>query len=493
MDLLIDIGITESRALLISEGSPRSIYIEDYSIKNISGNIYKGRVENITKSLGCAFVNIGEEKDAMLHFDDSTQDVNKGDEILVQVVREPLGNKGARVTMNLSLPSKNSVLLVGSSDINISRKINNSNRRNELFNLGKSLTTYGDDLGIIFRTSCESIPNHEIEKEFHYTKNVWEKINRTWKYIKGEALLFESSSFLGYIKREYINPNISKIYINRYDKQEEILEFIKDNDLSIEVSSIEAGIDRLPLIKESIEYALSRKFNTKGGGNIVVDETEALTIIDINSASLSNNIDHEKNFLKVNLESIDKISQILSLRSSCGIILIDFINMKEESSRNAVQNEIQNKFSEYNIKAKVHGFTSLGILEISRARKAKPLKDFIYLREEGSRETTEYSLKNMENDLLRAFYKMTKSNFKVNVSEEIYNLIEKINFKKSLLSTYSINIEVLKLKDFKGYYILKDGESGFARISIGKKNYIGKIDEFNEDETSLTINITKMK
>lgn len=493
MNLFIDIGVSQSRGLIIDGNNPRSIYLEDYAIKNISGNIYKGRVENITNSLGCAFVNIGEEKDGMLHLDDCTSSIKKGDEILVQVIREPSGSKGARLTMNLSIPSRNSVLLVGSDEINISRKINNSNRRSELFKLGKSLTLNEEKLGIIFRTSCEGISDEEITKEFTYIKSVWDKIKKTWTYIKGESLLFEASSFLSYIKREYINSSINKIYVNRKESREEILGFIKEDNLNIEVSSIEECIERLNLLKESIKYATSRKFNTSSGANIIVDETEALTIIDVNSAALSSNKGHEESSLNVNLDAIEKISQILSFRSSSGIILIDFINMKEESSMEKVESEVIKSFNEYNIKAKVHGFTKLGILEISRAKKTKPLNDFLYLREEEKVESPLFSLKNLENDLLINLYKKTRSSFKVNVSDLIYNAMEKTSFINSMKNIYSIVVEPTLIKDFKGYYILENNESSFARLSIGKRNYIGKVDEFIEDETSLSLKIRKMK
>ncbi|KMT21550.1 ribonuclease E/G [Clostridium cylindrosporum] len=493
MNLIIDIGIAQSRALLLRKEKPVSIYTEDYSSKNISGNIYKGRVENITESLGCAFVNIGESKTGMLHFDECTHTIKKGEELLVQVIREPSGNKGARLSMKLTLPSKNSVLLVDCNDINISRNITDSKRRSELLSLGKRLTKGEEALGIIFRTSCINIHDEEIINEYLYTKKTWDKINSSWKYIKGESLLFEANNFIDYIKREYITSSIEKIYINREDESDEIKRFVKENSFEAKVLSIEESIDKLNLLKGYIEYSVKRNFDASDEVNIVIDETEALTIIDVNFASTNKSKDLEKCLLDANIKAVEKISQVISLKSSSGIILIDFINMKKEESKKVLEGEVERCFKKYGLKAKIHGFTKLGLLEVSKAKKSRVLRDVVYRKDNPNFLNPFYSVKNLENDILNMIYKNSKTSFNVFVSEDIYEAINIVDFIDVMKKVYSVKIETKKIRDFNGYYIGENLDVDFARISYGKRTLVGKIESFNEDDTSFSIKVIKKK
>lgn len=492
LDLIVDIGISQSRALLTSREVPVSLYLQDYSLKNISGNIYKGRVENITESLKCAFVNIGEEKSGMLHFDDCTRTVKKGDEILVQVTREASGNKGPRLTMNLTIPSKSIVLIIDSKEINISRSITNKIRRKELSVLGKELTSK-ESLGVIFRTQCEGFDSSEIVEEYNQLKATWDNISKKWLYIKGEKLLFEASSFLNYLKREYINSSINNIYINREEEKDILEEYIKENNLNIKVFLPSESMEKIPLIKNAIDYSLERSFEFKDGGNIVFDETEALNIIDVNSAYQQKEASLEEVFLKTNINSIDKIVQIISLRNSSGIILIDFIDMKRKSSKEKVIEELYSKFREYNIKATIHGFTSLGILEISKAKKSRPLRPSVYVDGSNKIKRELYSIKNLENEIIYNLYKKNIKSFNIVVSESIYHEINEIGFISYMKDLYSVDIQLEKMKDFNEYYIEDKKEDKFARISIGKRNIIGEIVNLDEEDNYLSIKISKVK
>lgn len=486
MDLILDIGISQNRCVLLKNEKVINIYVEDSSDVSIAGNIYKGRVENIEKSLKCAFVNIGEKKCGILHFEDCLYEIKKGDEILVQVTRQPSKNKGPRLSMNISIPCKNIVLLANSSDINISKKITNKSKRKELFNLGKSIIE--NNIGIIFRTECENISKEEILEEYQSVKDIWNNISNKWQYIKGEGVLYTSSGFMNYIKREFINHFIEKIYVNREKVKQDILSYVNENKLNINVSTPLEGIEKLNFLKSSIEEALGRKFLTSFGGNIIVDETEALNIIDVNSSSLNSKSGDD--FEKLNINAIDEISKVILLKNLSGIILIDFINMKEESSKKVVKDKIEESFVNYGIKARVHDFTELGILEISRAKKQKSLKDTIYPN--GHNKSLAYTLKNLENDLVILLNKKGKNSLNINVSYELYDFIEKINFIEEMKKVYNINLTIEKLRDFKDYYILEDKESSFARISIGNKNVIGKIESIIDEEKSLSIKINKI-
>lgn len=486
MDLILDIGISQNRCVLLNNGKVTNIYVEDCDNVGIAGNIYKGRVENIEKSLNCAFVNIGEKKCGIIHFEDCLHEIKKGDEILVQVTREPSRDKGPRLSMKISISSKNIVLLANSNDINISKKITDKSKRNKLFNLGKTITE--KNIGIIFRTECENILNDEILKEYQKTKDIWNNISNKWQYMKGEGVLYTSSGFINYVKREFINHSIKKIYVNREEVKQDILSYINESKLNINISTPLEGIEKLNFLRNSIEEALGRKFLTDFGGNIIVDEAEALNVIDVNSSSL--NTKSGEDFEKININAIDEISRVILLKNLSGIILIDFINMKKESSKKVVKDKIEESFLNYNIKAKVHDFTKLGILEISRAKKQKSLKDVVCPN--GFDKSLAYILKNLENDLVILLNKKGKDFLNVNVSYDLYDFIEKVNFIEEMKKIYKIKINIEKLRDFKDYYISEGKESTFARISIGSKTVVGKIESILDEEKLLSIKINKI-
>lgn len=489
MDLLIDIGISQNRLVVLDKNKPKKIFLEDCNSKSISGNIYKGKVKSMINSLDCAFVDIGERKKGLLHFTDCIKPIKLGDEVLVQVIREPIGEKGARLSMDISLSSKNIVLLINSNEINISRKITDKSRRKELLDLSKKIVK--DNLGIIFRTQSEFLLEEDIISEYNHIKKVWENIISTWKYVKGEKALYKINDFLDNIKKEYINNNIEKIYINRENEKKNILEYINENNYNIELKSIEESVSRNKDIVNFIKGTLNRKFETEKGSNIVVDETEALTVIDVNSSSLKEESNIEKNSLCVNLASISKISEVIALRNLSGIIFIDFINMKSKDSRVEVINSLEESFLEFNIKAKIHKFTTLGILEISKAKKGKRLKDHIYIDNEQTIENPLYIIKNLENDILGMLYQNNKSSFDVNIGENIYNEINNISFIKNMLTIYGVKLKTNVISEINGYNILERDKSNFARISIGDRKIFGEIEDFSEDEKLIHLKVKK--
>lgn len=489
MELLIDIGIAQNRLVVLDENKPKRIFLEDYNSKSIAGNIYKGKVKSIVKALDCVFVDIGERKQGLLHFDDCIKDLNLGDEILVQVIREPIEEKGARLSMNISLSSKNIVLLINSNEINISRKINNKDKRKELSALSKKIVK--ENLGVIFRTQSEFALEDEIINEYNDIKKVWENIYSTWEYIKGEKALYKVNDFLDSIKKEYINDSLKTIYINREKEKKEILNYINSNNYSIEIKGIEESIKKNNQIKNIINNSLNRVFQTEKSSNIAVDETEALTIIDVNSAALKEENNIEANSLLVNLSVIDKISETMILKNLSGIILIDFINMKKKESKVKVIETLEESFLKYNIKAKIHRFTTLGILEISRAKKGKKLREYVYLNNNQYIFNPLYIIKNLENDILNRFYKGNKSEFNINVGENIYNVINNICFVNIMKNVYGIHLYINVISGLNEYNILDKDENKFIRIGIGDRKIFGEIEDFSEDESSFYIKVKK--
>ncbi|MEG2972875.1 MAG: ribonuclease E/G [Clostridium sp.] len=490
MKLYIDIGIAQSRLLLMEDGVPVDIYINDHTLKNTSGNIYKGRVENVASSLKCAFVNIGEDKNGLLHFSECSNMPKKGDELLVQVTREGVGDKGPRLTENLSIPSKNMVLLINDSDINISKKIQNKKVRNNLFNIGKTLLKEEDGFGVIFRTSCQNLAENDIEEEFKDLLKLSKNILSKWKFIKGSVKVYDGADFIDHIKREYISPKITDIYINSLAEIGVIMEYIIDYGYDCNIHNITETRKEMNIIQKTINKALEDKIETSSG-NIIIDEAEAFSIIDVNYNKIEGDTSKDKGPLKGNLDCCRAVATAIKLKNLSGIILVDFVNMEAEEDNNRVIDRLTSEFFKNNVKATIHGFTKLSLLEITRAKKALSLQRLVYKDRHKSVLRGEYYLKNLEDNVVELNSKSPQKDFTVYVSDDIFSCSQGVDFEREMLRIHNIKITLKCKKDITGYIIDNNHNSGFARVSIGSKNILGSVLELKEDGDNIYIKLHK--
>jgi ribonuclease G len=484
-ELYIDNGITQSRAAVYVDGRLDDLYVENHDDASISGNIYKGRIENIVPGLNAAFVNIGIGKNAILHFKSQNESSNyrRGNDILVQVVREASGDKGPRVSDEISIPGKYIVLLPGINRVYISQKINDESIVKSLNLLSKEFVEEG--FGVIFRTEAEDVNRDIIVSEYYYLRDLWNVIQKKINYIKPPEAVFNSRDFLNYITREFIKSDVDKIYVNRDRDRDYILTLL--SKVNPEINKIVEyqgkNFGMINNLSADIIDLLERKKTLKSGGYIVFDYTEACTAIDVNTGSYIGNENKESTVLTTNLEASSEIYRYIKMMNLSGIIVIDFINMNSEKSRNEIIESLKEKFNSDRVSSSVYGFTNLGLLEISRAKKGKPLHKLVYNEIYSSKYDSSYLLKEIENKCLRYSKHYNKINFDAFVQSGLYEDIQAFykDFNTEMKRLYGLNINFIKSDSVNGYELDRENREDRVSILIGEKKINGQLLTYSEE------------
>ena len=378
-NILIEKNEKSVTIAVIENGELAEIYNENNEEKRLEGNIYLGKVKNIVLGMESAFVDIGENKNALIHIKDilpkasnitgnlyedtSKIKINKiikpGEEIVVQVKKDCENQKGARVTKDIKLNGKLVIFIPYSKFITISQKIEKEEEKERLKKIVKEILP--SEYGIIIRTAAENKNKEEIEKEIKKLISLWNDIQGKIEKIKNKgnspAKLYDSSGIIGKIIVDLAENNLEKIYTNNKEISKEYPE------LKEKIEIIEKPLTKFEAINK---IKFNRKIWLKCGGFITIDETEALTAIDVNSAKFTGKSDVEKTVLKVNMEASKEIAKQVRLRDIGGIIIVDFIDMLEETDRNKIRDYIIECFKNDRSKVQVLEFTKLGLLEITR-------------------------------------------------------------------------------------------------------------------------------
>lgn len=495
-ELYIDRGITQSRAAVYIDGEMTELYTENHDDESLTGNIYKGRIENLVPGLNAAFVNIGTGKNAILHFKDNTSISNykRGIEILVQVIREASGDKGSRVSEEISLPGKYIVLLPKFNHIYISNKIKDEDTIDRLYNIAKNIE--GNGYGIIFRTEAEKIDDEVILEEYFYLKNLWDITSKRFEFIKPPELVFDSRSFLNYVVREYLKSDIDKVYVNRKE----------DIDFIFEVLNQHIGVNRdliqyseqdfrfINTLSNNMLKNLDKKTLLPSGGYLYIESTEALTTIDVNTGSFTGELNKEETILKTNEEACLEIFKMIKLLNLSGIIIIDFINMKSNKNNQIIRDYIRELFKNDRVQNSIYDFTHLGLLEMSRAKKGKKLVNIIYENESKGNYNISYILKEIENKCLRYSKHYNKQNFNIYAPQSLLEEVNSLNssFILDMKNIYGIGLNFIKSNSIKDYIIDRDLKAEPVAILIGDKKLTGELIDYKEDGTeNITIRIKK--
>ncbi|EYE88471.1 hypothetical protein Q428_07765 [Fervidicella metallireducens AeB] len=483
-EVYIDAGITQNRALVINDGRVTDLIIENNDNYNITGNIYFGRVENIVPALNAAFINIGTSKNAILDLNEclDNKNIKRGQGILVQVVREGVKEKGPKVTTNISIPGKTVVLLPFEKGIFISNKIEKTSKTEELKKEVKIMLR--NEFGVILRTEAFHESTEMIENEIEELRNFWNKIKNNIQFIKPPLMIFNSKDFYSYVLREIIKSDVERIYVNRHDVCEYIKQEIsgKKTEKVDKTKSVIYDINIFDKIEKTIMNSLNDKITLTSGGFLVIDETEACVVIDVNSGNYICGSNIDETILKTNIEAIDEIYNAVTLRNYSGIIIIDFINMMDEKHKEKVLEEIKMRFKEDKIKNDIYGFTSLGLLEMSRAKKGQSLAGFIYKKTDRQRLTTAYILKLIENECVKRskFYNIRE--FNIEISPETYEeFLSKYQFFiQGMKDNYDINVIVKKSNVVRNYRIASlDTKKDFVKVEFEDKRIFGEIIDFS--------------
>ncbi|MDQ7823252.1 MAG: Rne/Rng family ribonuclease [Candidatus Eremiobacteraeota bacterium] len=395
-EILISIDDLETRVAILEDGQLMEISFARE--ERLIGSIYKGKVANILPGMQAAFVDIGLERNAFLCMDDasailgedesidvrhlSIKDILKvNQETLVQIIKESIGTKGARVTTHITLPGRYLVLLPTAQYIGVSRRIEDEKERERLKKMAESIRT--SEFGLIVRTAAEGRDQEDLEKDFQFLVKLWEKIQNTSKKNRAPALIHQELTLVYKIIRDIFTPEVDRLIIDSKSEYEKVSELIDIISPRLK-SRMHLFNDRRSLfeaygLEAEIEKALRRKVWLDSGGYLIIDKTEALTVIDINTGKFIGKTSLADTILKTNLEAVPEIARQLRLRDLGGIIIIDFIDMERAEDRQRVLAELAEHLKLDRTKTHLVGITELGLVQLTRKRMNRDIDE--YLRE----------------------------------------------------------------------------------------------------------------
>ncbi len=409
-EILINITPQETRVALVENGVLVEVHIERNDAKGIVGNIYKGKVVRVLPGMQAAFVEIGLDRTAFLHARDvgaivingetetaeSTEEdedgkpstpaerpinelVREGQELLVQAVKDPIGSKGARLTTEISFPSRYLVYLPHRENIGISQRITTPETRDFLRSVVDTLKTQKKCTGgYIARTTAETTEMADLQQDMNILCRMWEKVAQRDKEKKAPALIYEDMPLAERVLRDFMRDQVERVYIDSketYDKVCELAkELVPDAIPRIEHYPGERPLFDLYSVDTEIKNALSRRVELKSGGHLVIDQTEAMTTIDVNTGRFVGKKNLEDTVFKTNLEAAQAIARQLRLRNIGGIIILDFIDMHNPSHQNQVLGALERGLERDSTKNSVSEFSSLGLVEVTRKRTRESLE-----------------------------------------------------------------------------------------------------------------------
>ena len=400
--IVINIDEFQSRAAIIEDEKVVEVLIEREEERRINANIYKGKVANVFPGMESAFVNIGLEKNAFLYVNDLREFEEKyldgicnserpiediltvGDEVVVQVLSEPRGTKGARVTTHYTIPGKYLVLMPNNNHIAISKKIKEEEERNRLEEIVRDLKP--ENMGVIIRTAAQGKSIFHFEREMEYLVKKWEDIEKKTSTAKIGEVLYKDNGIVATVLRDIFSNEIDELVIDNEEAYWEVIDYINafsEKTLKTKIklyNDDEIGIFERYGIEKEIENALKEEVRLECGGYLVIQKTEALISIDVNTGKNTGSYNLEQTVLNTNLEAAREIPRQLRLRNLGGIIIIDFIDMRLEEDKLKVLEALEQNLSKDRIKNNIVHFTDLGLIEMTRKRTGKPLYNYFQER-----------------------------------------------------------------------------------------------------------------
>ena len=388
LELLIIENQDEKNIAYLEDGVLKEYYKENKSKKRLEGNIYAGKVKDVLQGMQAAFIDIGEDKNAFLHIKDvlpkksnvtgnKKEDIEKykikdyikpNQSILVQVKKDSNNIKGARVSTNIQVPGKFVIILPENDFITVSQKIEDIEERKRLIDIVQKKKE-NMKMGIIIRTAANGRNEEEIKEDIENTLNEWKSIKENFEKTEGKVprIIKENESILEKIILDIAYNGLEKIYVNTKNTEEQVENILKNMNIkTIKVNLEEKDLEKKYDICEQIEKMKIRKVWLKCGGFITIDKTEALTAIDVNSGKFTGKENLEKTVLKVNKEATVEIAKQLRLRDIGGIIIIDYIDMEEEKSREEIKEILRQNLKLDRAKTQIMEFTKLNLLELTR-------------------------------------------------------------------------------------------------------------------------------
>ena len=402
-EIYISESMGESRIAIIEDGTLVEVYVEKQDQQRMVGNIYKGQVENVLPGMQAAFVDIGYDINAFLPFsdiensaylseidDDESSNGKKtkkssrrrknsgnvsvelktGQEIFVQVIKEAFAGKGPRVTTEIALPGRLLVFVPNAKYIGISKKIWDKYERRRLKKIVSSLKE--KDMGVIIRTVAEGKSEELLKNDFSSLIDKWKKLQSKSKRTKEASLIYEDLETASSVIRDLFTPDIGKIVIDSkklYRKLQSYLEDISPNMANrLEHYKLKQSLFESMGIENELDKLLQPKVWLKSGAYLIIEKTEAMVVVDVNSGRFVGKKNHEENSLKINLEACKEVARQLRLRDLSGLVVIDFIDMREESNQKKIYYELRKELKKDRAKVAVSPLSDFGLLEMTRQR-----------------------------------------------------------------------------------------------------------------------------
>ena len=398
-EILINVSPREIRAALVENGVLQEIFLERANRLGLISNIYKGRVSRVLPGMQAAFIDIGLERTAFLHVSDIVQPadaengqpetrtddiqmlVSEGGEILVQVLKDPLGTKGARLTTFITIPSRYLVYMAKGHGVGISSRIEDETERNRLRETVAQFVKPDDPGGYIVRTAAEGATAEALRADMLFLQKLWTVLSAKAAAAKPGSLVHEDLPLTRRVLRDVVSSGIDKVSVDHADTCESMVEFSRtfmpEMAGRIEVYGGNRPIFDLYAVEEEIQKSLERKVPLKSGGHLVFDQTEAMTTIDVNTGAYVGHRNLEETIFRTNLEAAVAIARQLRLRTLGGIIIIDFLDLEEEEHRRQVLQALEKALGMDHAKTHISSVSPLGLVEMTRKRTRESLEHLL--------------------------------------------------------------------------------------------------------------------
>jgi ribonuclease G len=399
VEILVNATPRETRAAVLENGVLQEIYIERVSRRGLVSNLYKGRVSRVLPGMQAAFVDIGLERTAFLHaadiafmrpdetmvalpaIDDIRRLVNQGDEILVQVIKDPIGTKGARLTTFVALPSRYLVYMPRGEGIGISARIEDEAERTRLKTVIGSKIRPGDNGGYIVRTAAAGVSEASLAEDMTYLAKLWEHVRQTSLRKSAGEIVHEDLPLTLRMLRDELARGVTRVQVDSPAEQARMVEFantfIPGTQTVFELYTGPRPIFDLHGVEEEVTKALDRKVQLKSGGHLVIDQTESMTTIDVNTGAYVGSRNLEETIFRTNLEAAVAIARQLRLRNLGGIIIIDFIDMQDEAHRRQVLAALERALAGDRAQTHIVSLSPLGLVEMTRKRTRESLEHLL--------------------------------------------------------------------------------------------------------------------
>lgn len=454
--LILSVNEYIIRLALIENEKISEFLIKDKKDQDYTGNFYKGKIEDVLENKENFFINIGLEKNAFLNLGKfkKRQNLYKDADILVQVEKNPRDEKGASVTLDYSIAGKNIVLLPNSRNISISNKIKNEKDIDRL----KAIFSKVKDVGLIIRTSASTVNENELQKEYLELLEKWDKILEIYSKSKVGTLIFSQNSIIDRLFRNYLDESVDELIVDDEEIFHKIKEYVLQKDLKIKINRYfnERDIFEFYSYNIDIENALRKKLWLESGAYLVIEKTEALVSIDVNTGRSLEAKNLKELIFKTNLEAAKEIPRQLRLRNLAGIIIIDFIDMKSEHERKEILKVLKENLKKDSEKTEVINYSSLNLVQLTRQRRGKELAAY-YLEEcpycngTGNIISEDRAILNLLKELtvissdvdISGVEVIAKKEFLKKIKQEFSKYIEKIFEKSSVEIKFSENSSYL--------------------------------------------------